>query len=200
MCLAAGQSRRKSLFKNGTLVGFFYWIDLILRGSTMASQWYSITSQKLYLAKILLSQLDQPIEQAQINPQTAILKEAITQGAIELLLRARSTLLVMVAQYHQQKDAEPLSLEELKARISYETQDLEDLETLQSIPSSWWNHLVQLEKALKQPPVPKKTVSADNIIAISTEDVADRSAKGLQKTLTAMTDFARAVEDRHSEW
>ncbi|MFV8571408.1 DUF6586 family protein [Marinobacter sp. SBS5] len=159
-----------------------------------------MTSQKLYLAKILLSQLEQPIEQAQVNPQSAILKEAITQGIIELMLRARSALVVMIAQHHQQKDAEPLSLDELKTRIPYETQDLEDLETLQYTPSSWWNHLAQLEKALKQPPAPKKTVSADNIIAISTEDVADRSAKSLRETLTAMTDFARAVEDRHNEW
>ncbi|MBR9870591.1 MAG: hypothetical protein GYB26_05580 [Gammaproteobacteria bacterium] len=166
----------------------------------MASQWYSLTSQKLYLAKILLEQLEQPIEQAQINPKSTILNEAVIQGVIELMLRARGTLVVMIAQHHQQKISEPLPLEELKTRIPYETQDLEDLDMLQSSPTSWWNHLAELEKTLKQPPTPKKTVSADNIIAVSVEDVADRSAKGLQNTLTAMTNFARAVEDRHNEW
>lgn len=166
----------------------------------MASQWYSLTSQKLYLAKILLAQLEQPIERAQVNPQSTMLNEAMTQGVIELLLRARSTLVVMIAQHHQQKGSEPLSLEELRTRIPYETEDLEELETLQRSPTSWWNHLAQLEKTLKQPPTPKKTVSADNIIAVSAEDGADRSAKSLQRTLTAMTDFARAVENRHNEW
>lgn len=166
----------------------------------MASQWYSLTSQKLYLAKILLSQLDQAIDQAQVNPQNTMLSEALTQGTIELLLRARGSLLVMIAQHHQQKDSEPQSIDDLRAKIPYETQDLADLETLQSTPSSWWNHLSQLEKALTQPPTPKKTVSADNIIAISAEDGADRSAKSLNNTLTAMTEFVRAVENRHSEW
>ncbi|MDP4546747.1 MAG: DUF6586 family protein [Marinobacter sp.] len=166
----------------------------------MASQWYSLTSQKLNLAKTLLSQLNQTIDQAQVNPQSTMLNEAIIQGTVELLLRARRTLLVMIAQHHQQKDSEPLPLEELRTRIPYETQDLADLEILQSTPSSWWNHLSHLEKALKQPPTPKKTVSADNIIAVSAEDVADRSAKSLNDTLTAMTEFARAVENRHNEW
>lgn len=166
----------------------------------MASQWFSLTSQKLHLAKILLAQLEQPIEQAQINPKSTLQNEAITQGVIELLLRARSTLMIMIAQHHQQKTSEPLTLDELKTRIPYDTQDLEDLETLQRSRTSWWSHLEQLEKTLTQPPAPKKTVSADNIIAVSAEDGADRSAKSLQTTLAAMTDFARTVEDRHNEW
>ena len=166
----------------------------------MASQWFSLTSQKLYLAKILLAQLEQPIEQAQVNPQSATRNEAVTQGVIELLLRARSTLMIMIAQHHQQKTSEPLSLEELKVRIPYQTQDLEDLDALQRSRTSWWSHLEQLEKAQTQPPSPKKSVSADNIIAVSAEDHADRSAKSLQNTLAAMSDFARAVEDRHNEW
>ncbi|HLT12691.1 MAG TPA: DUF6586 family protein [Marinobacter sp.] len=167
----------------------------------MASQWYSLVSQKVYLARLLLAQLEQTDELAQSSDQPpAALKEALTQGVTELLLRSRSSLLTMIARSHQQKHAAPQSLDELKALIPYEVQEVENLELLAGDRSSWWNHLAQLEKAISQPPAPKKTVSADNIIAVSAEEGPDRSAKRIQESLTALAEFARALEERHSEW
>ncbi|WP_372965752.1 DUF6586 family protein [Marinobacter sp.] len=165
----------------------------------MASQWYSLASQKLYLAQILLAQLGQANQIAKAG-QSVALREALTQGIAELLLRARATLLTMIARYHQQKHAEPRSLEELKALLPYDTQEIDNLEALAADMNSWWYHLEQLEKAMKQPPVPKKTVSAENIIAVSSEQVTDRSPESLEKTLTAMIEFTRALEERQSEW
>ncbi|WP_303289145.1 DUF6586 family protein [Marinobacter sp. SS5-14b] len=167
----------------------------------MASQWYSLVSQNLYMAKILLAQLEHADEHAQVSGQPpAALREALTQGATELLLRGRSTLLIMIARYHQQKHATPSSLAELKALIPYEVQEIENLELLCDDHRSWWNHLGQLERSMVQPAAPKKTVSAENIIAISAEEGPDRSSERLQQTLKAMAEFARALEDQHGEW
>ena len=167
----------------------------------MASQWYSLVSQKLYMAKLLLAQLDHADEHAQVSGQPpAALREALLQGATELLLRGRSTLLIMIARYHQQKHATPGTLAELKALIPHEVPEIENLEWLSGDHRSWWSHLGQLEKSMSQPAAPKKTVSAENIIAISAEEGPDRSPERLQQTLNALTEFARGLEEQHGEW
>lgn len=167
----------------------------------MASQWYSLISQKLYLAQVLLRQLDQAEQCALTSGQPpAILKEAETQAIAEMLLRARDILLVMIARCHQQKTATPRTLQELKSLLPYEAQEVAALEVIATEPDSWWSHLEQLDRALGQPPVTKKTVSAENIIAIATENGPDRCSGALEKTRAAMTLFARELEERHSEW
>lgn len=65
----------------------------------MASQWYSLVTQKLFLAKTLLDQLE--------APAPAPRQEALTQGAVELMLRARKLLLVMIARHYQERRAMP---------------------------------------------------------------------------------------------
>ena len=77
----------------------------------MASQWHSLVSQKLFLARTLLQPLDRPTDEAQEQrpneAEQALRREAAIQGAIELLLRSRKLLLVMVARLYQRKSEEP---------------------------------------------------------------------------------------------
>lgn len=164
----------------------------------MASQWYSLVSQKLYLAKALIEQIT-AIDSANTAPPP-LMKEAMTQGCIELLLRARQTLLVMIARHNQHKQANPGTLDELRALLSQDAYEVNALDALASDGHSWWNHLSQLERAQSQPPTTKKSVSAENIIAISAETGPDRSVVTLEKTRSALAAFARELEEQNSEW
>ncbi len=167
-------------------------------GYYMASPWYSLASQKLYLAQVLIARFEQSIPDAGLPP--AVVKEAQSQAVAELLIRARAVLLTMIARLHQKKTETPQTLADLQALLPYEVAELTALEALAQERGSWWNHLAQLDKALGQPPAIKKTVSAENIIAVATEDGPDRSLQALEKTRIAMAAFARELEDRHSEW
>lgn len=163
----------------------------------MASQWYSLVSQKLYLAQVLLRQ-QAPLDSHEVLP--AVVSEANSQAVAELLIRARNLLLTMVARLHQKKSANPKSLAELSALFEYDVQDISALQALADQPDSWWSRLEQIDRALGQPPATRKTVSDENIIAIATETGPDRSAEALEHIRAAMAAFARDLEERHSEW
>lgn len=170
----------------------------------MASQWHSLVSQKLFLAKTLLGQLDLPALAANGQPapeaEQALRREAAIQGTVELMLRSRKLLLVMIARLYQERNAEPESLDELAALIGAEASEVDRLRHLASESGSWWNHLDQLEQGQSRPPASRKTVTDDNIIAVATETGPDRSASGLRKTLSALKYFADDLEEQHSEW
>lgn len=157
----------------------------------MSAQWQTLVSQKLYLA----SQLAE-LSRAQAS---ATDREAALQGAIELTLRARKLMLVLIARYHQQKRAEPTSVEELVELIP-DTPDADLLANLARTRGSWLNHLDQLEVAQSEPPRQQKTVSEENIIAVSAAAGPDRSADGLLETLAAMKAFMTDLGERHAEW
>lgn len=167
----------------------------------MASKWYSVVSQKLYLARVLLTQLEQAEDQALSNHQPpAIVRQALSQASAEMLIRAQRALLTMVAHFYQEKAATPASILELKALFSYDVSEVDTLEQLAADSGSWWAHLATLNKALSEPAAPQKTVSTENIIAVAAEEEADFSPQALERTRRAMADFARELEDRHSEW
>lgn len=170
----------------------------------MASQWHSLVSQKLFLARTLLGDLQRQngaTSSASSNEaEQALRREAAIQGAIELLLRSRQLLLVMIARLYQKKTEEPATLEQLIALLGPDPSEVSRLIDLEQRPGTWWNHLAQLELAQSRPPATKKTVSAENIIAISADSGPDRSAQGLMKTLTALKQFADDLEEQHSEW
>ncbi|MBW4933724.1 DUF6586 family protein [Marinobacter sp. F4206] len=170
----------------------------------MASQWHSLVSQKLFLARTLLSQLENDSGPMKDRPATeaelAMGREAVIQGAIELLLRSRRLLLVMIARLYQKRSEEPATLDELAALIGEAPNDIARLRELESQPGSWWNHLDQMEASQSRPPVTRKSVSAENIIAVSADTGPDRSAQGLRRTLGAMKNFADDLEEQHSEW
>ena len=168
----------------------------------MASTWYSLVSQKLYLAQILIREFDQPTTSnaASTGLPAAVIGEARSQAVAEVLLRARDVLLTMIARLHQKKTETPHSLAELKALFEYDVAEVETLDSLAQQRDTGWNHLVQLDKALGQPPAQKKTVSADNIIAVAAEEGPDRSLQALEQTRAAMAVFARELEERHGEW
>jgi hypothetical protein len=171
----------------------------------MASQWYSLVSQKLFLAKTLLELAEDcssgPYEEQLTTEMKLTLKgEAAIQGSIELLLRARKLLLVLIAQAYQRQSEKPDSLGQLSELIGEETSEVISLRTLQSQADSWWNHLNQLEHAQTHPPAIHKTVSKENIIATSTDDGPDRSTKSLQKTLNAIKHFTDDLEELYCEW
>gem|GEM_PF-222001 len=168
----------------------------------MASQWYSLVSQKLFLARTLL---ETPTETADtgnpaLTPVQKLQYEAATQGSIELLLRARRLLLVMIARFYQKRSEEPSSLEELASLIGEQTTETGQLRTLEQEAGSWWNCLDQLETAQSRPAATRKTVNAENIIAVSAESGPDRSAQSLMKTLNAIKKFADNLEEQHGEW
>ena len=101
----------------------------------MASQWHSLVSQKLFLARTLLQPLDRPTDEAQEQrpneAEQALRREAAIQGAIELLLRSRKLLLVMVARLYQRKSEEPSTLDELVALIGPEPSEVGRLKELE---------------------------------------------------------------------
>lgn len=170
----------------------------------MASQWHSQVSQKLFLARTLLGQLDRPTVEGEGHPpneaEQALRREAAIQGAIELLLRSRKLLLVMIARLYQKKSEEPATLDELASLIGPEPNEISRLRDLEQRSGSWWNHLEQLERSQSRPPATKKTVSAENIIAVAADTGPDRSAAALLITLNAVKHFADDLEDQHSEW
>lgn len=158
----------------------------------MASQWYSLVSEKLFLARTLLAD----VSARDAAPQ----REAATQGAIELALRSRQLLLTMIARFYQHKGAAPSDLEALAGLVGEDAPDLAELQTLAARPDSWWNQLEQLHRAQMNPPGQKKTVAGDNIITIAAEQGPDRSPDSLTAMLTAMKHFTDTLEERHSEW
>lgn len=166
----------------------------LFAGLFMASQWHTLVSQKLFLAKTLLARVEQ--DTTATTPE----REALLQGAIELLLRARKLLLVMVARCHQNKSDKPSSINELEALFSYPVSEVEKLRELSETAGSWWWHLDQLETSAAEPPKTRKTVTNENIIAVSADLGPDRSTQALNKTLTAMRNLAREIDEQHSEW
>lgn len=158
----------------------------------MASQWFTLVSQKLFLARQLADESE--------KTGAPVQREAALQGSIELALRGRRLLLVMIARLYQVREAEPDSIEQLAALVGDQAAELEELRALSTRTGSWWQHLDQLDTAQRRPPAQKKTVSAENIIAIATDTGPDRSVKTLTESLSAMKHFADTLEERHSEW
>lgn len=162
----------------------------------MASQWYSLVSQKLFMARTLTGRADS----GQTGDESALEREALIQGAIELTLRARRLLLVMIARFYQHRNSEPESLEALIQLVGEDVPETEALQALAGEAGSWWQHLDQLDAAQGKPPATRKTVSAENIIAIAAASGPDRSPPALYASLNALKQFADTLEERHSEW
>lgn len=158
----------------------------------MASQWHSLVSQKIYLARTLLSQRDEA--------ESVPLQEALWQGAVELSLRSRQSLLIMVTRFYQDKQSEPGTLEELRMQLGDEIPEIAELDSLAKNASNWWVYLSQLEYYQTHPPTPKKTVSDENVIAVAADNGPDRSSKALTQALTDLKHYIDALEERHSEW
>lgn len=158
----------------------------------MASQWHSLVSQKIFLARALLGQLDEN--------DTVPRREALVQGAIELALRARKQLLVMIVRMYQDKQSRPDTLAALNELLGGDIPETTELNHLAGDANSWWNHLEQLERHQDNPPATKKTVSDENVIAVSVDTGPDRSKQALERTLSAIKQFTDTLEERHSEW
>ena len=158
----------------------------------MASQWHSLVSQKIFLARTLLGQLE--------RNDSVPAREALLQGATELALRARKSTLVMIARLYQDKQGRPADIEALGKLVGDNSPEMAELEQLTNDGGSWWNHLEQLELHQGNPPASKKTVSSENVIAIAADTGPDRSRTALEQTLGAMKHFIDILEDRHSEW
>ncbi|MDL0430088.1 hypothetical protein QPM17_03050 [Marinobacter sp. TBZ242] len=158
----------------------------------MASPWHSLVSQKIFLARTLLGQVDE-------NGNVPV-REALVQGSVELALRARKLVLVMVARMYQHKQERPDSLEALAELLGDDVPEPAELRQLASESDSWWSHLDQLEQHQGNPPAAKKTVSDENVIAVSADPGPARSKQALEQTLNAMKHFTDTLEERHSEW
>ncbi|MDF0749031.1 hypothetical protein NLU14_02175 [Marinobacter sp. 71-i] len=158
----------------------------------MASQWHSLVSQKIFLARTLLGQLE--------RSDSVPAREALLQGATELALRARKSTLVMIARLYQDKQGRPADLDALGKLVGDNSPEMAELEQLAHDRGSWWNHLEQLEQHQGNPPASKKTVSSENVIAIAADTGPDRSQTALEQTLGAMKHFIDILEERHSEW
>ncbi|MDO6440828.1 DUF6586 family protein [Marinobacter sp. 2_MG-2023] len=168
----------------------------------MASQWYSLVSQKLFLARTLLEMPEKLADSGNANhaPAQKLQHEAAIQGSIELLLRARRLLLIMITRFYQKRSEEPSSLGELANLIGEQATEIRKLRALEQEAGSWWNYLDQLEATQSRPPAARKTVNAENIIAVSADAGPDRSAQTLLKTMNAIKQFADNLEEQHGEW
>lgn len=158
----------------------------------MASQWHSLISQKIFLARTLLSQRDQS--------DSIPAQEALWQGATELSLRSRQLLLTMIARFYQDRKSEPKSLGALRELLGDEVPEIAELEALATGSANWWGYLEQLEHYQSRPAAPKKTISDENIIAVAADTGPDRSSRTLNQALTDLKQFTDALEERHSEW
>lgn len=158
----------------------------------MASQWQTQVSQKLFLAKTLLAIQEASEHQAE--------REASNQGAIELTLRARKLLLAMIADFYQHKNQAPRDLDELVVLLGPELPEIIELESLARQSGSWWQQLEQLEWMQSRPPAKQKTISDENIIAVSVASGPDRTATTLTGLVTALKRFTDSVAERHNEW
>lgn len=161
-------------------------------GFNMTTEWMTLASQQHFLARTLL--------QLQSRADDRLQSEAARQGATELALRARCNLLKQIARFYQ-LDAQPVdSLATLAEVVDSEVPELVQLEALAGDAGSWWNHLDQLEQDQANPPKRKKTVSDDNIIAVSVDTGPDRSTEALSTSLNAMKQFMTTLTERHDEW
>lgn len=158
----------------------------------MTSQWHTQVSQKLFLARTLLTTQ----ETSDLQPQ----REAANQGAIELALRARTVLLTMIAELYQHKNQRPRDLDELAELLGPNNPEVVALRNLAAESGSWWQQLEQLEVAQANPPAKQKTVSDENIIAVSAVTGPDRSITTLTSLVAAMKQFSDSVADNHNEW
>ena len=158
----------------------------------MTLEWMTLASQQLFLARTLL--------QSQSRTEDRLQREAIRQGATELALRARCNVLKQLAQFYQHDANTVDSLASLASVASAEIPELEQLSVLAQQAGSWWNHLDQLERDQASPPTRKKTISDDNIIAISLNTGPDRSVETLAASLESLKQFMATLTDRHDEW
>jgi hypothetical protein len=158
----------------------------------MAAAWHSHLAGKLALAQTLL--------RLAVSSNQSLQQEACKQGAIELMLRSQRLLLYTLAVCYQQRSGKPQSVDQLAQLIGSDAPEVQQLLALQANTDSWWSHLEQLADAQNRPPAAKKTVSNDNIIAITAAVGADRSLASVQASLSALKQFSADVEARHSEW
>ncbi|SFM16854.1 DUF6586 family protein [Marinobacter zhejiangensis] len=158
----------------------------------MASQFQFLVSQKLFLAKTLLATQERSSHQAE--------REAMNQGAVELMLRARRLLLAMISDFYQHRGSSPTDLATLSALIGDDAAEIVELAHLITQPGNWWARLDELEAGQDKPPAKQKTVSAENIIAVSVASGPDRSPDSLADVIDTMKRFSDTVAERHNEW
>jgi ABC-type Fe3+-hydroxamate transport system substrate-binding protein len=115
-------------------------------------------------------------------------------------LALAQTLLRLAVNSNQPLQQQPQSIDQLGKLIGADASEVQQLLALQASADSWWNHLEQLGDAQNRPPAAKKTISNDNIIAITAAVGADRSLSSVQASLIAIKQFSADVEARHSEW
>lgn len=161
-------------------------------GLSMASQFQTLVSQKLFLARTLLAVQEHSDQSAE--------REAANQGASELLLRARQLLLAMIADLYQHRRSAPQNLAELSTLISDEAPEIAELTGLARLKGSWWSRLDELEACQTKPPEKQKTVSTENIIAVAVAAGPDKSIEALRGIIEPMKQYADTVAERHNEW
>lgn len=159
----------------------------------MASDWPSFAKQKVYLVSSLLrlstEQADAPA------------REAVVQGAIALFEEARESLLALIADAYQMRNAQPQTLDDLEALLDSNCTELEELRQLAQDHTSWWQHIEQLAAYQQQPKKAQhKAVAQDNLIAVSAIAGPDRSPDALQTSVQALKHYIDSVVERHAEW
>lgn len=159
----------------------------------MASDWPSFAKQKIYLASSLLrlstGQTDAPS------------RESVIQGAIALLGEARKSLLGLIADVYQVRNAQPQTLDELEALLDNNCAELEELRRLAGDHTSWWQHIEQLASRQQRPTkTSHKAAAQDNLIAVSADTGPDRSLDALQASAQALKLYIESIVERHAEW
>lgn len=161
----------------------------------MLTKWQSLTKQKLFLSRELLTLAD-----TVQSKNAAARYRACLEGALALTLEGRSLLLTTVAAAYQKKDGIITTLSGLAAQVGDDSTEYQDLMQLARIPDSWWSLLNHFEYGALHPPKEQKSLPNDNIIAIAIETTPQLTIESLSAVNQAMTTWLAEVCERHSEW
>ncbi|BES71985.1 hypothetical protein RE428_30030 [Marinobacter nanhaiticus D15-8W] len=158
----------------------------------MASQWPSFTKQQVFLATTLIRVAERQAQAAE--------REAATQGAVALLIEARTALLRLVADIYQVRNAAPRGLDELADLLAGDQAELNELRSLAADPGSWWQHIEFMVQAQQRPSERKSPAERENMIAVAADSGPDRSVAALLETAKALKHYVEMILERHDEW
>lgn len=164
-------------------------------------KWQRLVQEKLFLAETLLRSADGG--DRQVAP-SRVQRTALIQGAVALILSARASLLVLIAQSNQNKVNEVVSLDALSQLLGENNPDVQGLRELSRNRHSWWYQLEMLATWLMHPREESRAPSEHDhgnnlIIAIADEGPATTPAD-LLGFIKEFKTYTAQLSQRHDEW
>ncbi|MAL98532.1 MAG: hypothetical protein CL583_08795 [Alteromonadaceae bacterium] len=171
-------------------------------------KWQRVVQEKLFLAETLLRSTgggDHQVEPSKVEVEPSkVQRTALVQGAVALILNARASLLVLIAQSNQNKVNEVVSLDALGQLLGENNPDIQSLRQLSQNRHSWWYQLEMLAAWLMHPREEPRAASEHDhgsnlIIAIADEGPATTPAD-LLGLIKEFKTYTAELSQRHDEW